>query len=419
MPVANTSLPSLESDNPSGGQAFSSGGQALGIRPIRLDFLDGLRGLAALYVVFAHLYMTVFSFQHGPLPRWLTLLISWMSIGRLAVDIFIVLSGYCLMLPVVRSAHGRLSGGLPQFFLRRARRILPPYYAALAVALLASALAPGIYPMIGVDWKSGPTVLASEAFGSHLLLIHNLSPRWIGAIDYPMWSVATEWQIYFFFALLLLPLWRRFGMAATLIASLVLGIALDRQFPAAYFHFLALFAMGMAGAVISVSPDEKWQRWREKLPWGLLAGALTTPLFLFLVWKHTMRGQFALPVDLIVGVITVFCLIACAQNLADPQLRPKMLLLRLFESRWAVTLGVFSYSLYLIHAIVLALVFQALRPCPFSATRTCLLYFGLGLPLSVLAAYGFHLLFERPFLRRRRNETAAELARDAALSPAP
>ena len=203
MPIAKRPLTSPTLPQNSSGE----------VRPVRLDFLDGLRGLAALHVVFARVYMTVFAFQHGPLPRWLTLLISWMSIGRFAVDVFIVLSGYCLMLPVVRSTQDRLSGGLRQFFLRRARRVLPPYYAALVVTLLASALIPNLYPTVGVDWKLGPVALGSGAVWSHVFMFHNLSPRWIGAIDYPMWSVATEWQIYlsFFFALLLLPLWRLSG----------------------------------------------------------------------------------------------------------------------------------------------------------------------------------------------------------------
>jgi hypothetical protein len=42
-----------------------------------------------------------------------------------------------------------------------------------------------------------------------------------------------------------------------------------------------------------------------------------------------------------------------------------------------------------------------------------------GVSLALVVSYGFHLLFERPFLRRRKQETSAEIARDAALSPAP
>ncbi|WP_410959855.1 acyltransferase family protein, partial [Salmonella sp. SAL4356] len=55
--------------------------------------------------------------------------------GHLAVSIFIVISGFCLALPVV-AAGDRMRDGSLNFFKRRARRILPPYYGALAFSLL-------------------------------------------------------------------------------------------------------------------------------------------------------------------------------------------------------------------------------------------------------------------------------------------
>src|ERR1035438_9577060 len=80
----------------------------------RLSFLDGLRGLAALYVV---LYHTHEQFKPGaPLESHFShlaaFLTGWMEQGHLGVDVFIVLSGYCLMLPVARSADGMLKGGV-------------------------------------------------------------------------------------------------------------------------------------------------------------------------------------------------------------------------------------------------------------------------------------------------------------------
>ena len=59
---------------------------------------------------------------------------------------------------------------------------------------------------------------------SHLLLIHNFNPDWHSKIDYPMWSVATEWQIYFLFPLVLLPVWKRFGAAAAVGAGFLIGL---------------------------------------------------------------------------------------------------------------------------------------------------------------------------------------------------
>src|SRR5215203_1884331 len=107
--------------------------------PPRLAFLDGLRGLAASYVVLHHAALLVPpSGLTGPatVARFL------LRHGHYAVAVFIVLSGYCLMLPVARDPLGRLPGGTLAFFGRRARRILPPYYAALVLCWALIALVP-------------------------------------------------------------------------------------------------------------------------------------------------------------------------------------------------------------------------------------------------------------------------------------
>ena len=75
---------------------------------VRLDFLDGIRGLSALYVVLYHAIppkaVVGTSAAHN-LVRKMTFPIHQ---GHLAVAIFIVLSGYCLMLPIAKSADGQL-----------------------------------------------------------------------------------------------------------------------------------------------------------------------------------------------------------------------------------------------------------------------------------------------------------------------
>src|SRR5437016_5916610 len=120
---------------------------------IRLDFLDGLRGLAALYVVLSHVYSEI-TWNGGAahLSHTLLHLLKPLSYGRYAVDVFIVLSGYCLMLPVARSADGKLRGGAGEYLKRRARRILPPYYAALALTLALAALVPWLRQGTGEYW---------------------------------------------------------------------------------------------------------------------------------------------------------------------------------------------------------------------------------------------------------------------------
>ena len=82
--------------------------------------------------------------------------------------------------------------------------------------------------------------------------------------------------------------------------------------------------------------------------------------------------------------------------------------------------GTFAYSMYLIHAPLLQVLWQTLF-VPLHARPLMLLaaYWLVGTPLIVGCAYLFFLAFERPFLNTRRKETLAETARDAALAPAP
>src|SRR6186713_3008000 len=95
----------------------------------RLEYLDGLRALAAIYVVLFHAGVG-FLDSERPLAGFARTLQRGLSYGHDAVAVFIVLSGYCLMLPVAR-ADGQFVRGVPNYFARRAWRILPPYFAAL------------------------------------------------------------------------------------------------------------------------------------------------------------------------------------------------------------------------------------------------------------------------------------------------
>lgn len=169
-----------------------------------MRYLDSLRGLAALYVVLHHAYMEVVGARVPVfLPIGVRVGTFWLGWGQTAVDVFIVLSWYCLMLPVARS-DGALQSGFWGYMGRRARRILPPYYAALILTLLVIHFVPGMNTAHGLRWDMALPTLKASVVGVHLLLIHTLRPWWAYAIDPPMWSVAVEWQIYFL--LLLLPL---------------------------------------------------------------------------------------------------------------------------------------------------------------------------------------------------------------------
>jgi peptidoglycan/LPS O-acetylase OafA/YrhL len=74
------------------------------------------------------------------------------------------------------------------------------------------------------------------------------------------------------------------------------------------------------------------------------------------------------------------------------------MLLRCLESKLLVRLGHFSYSLYLTHLPVVALCYFALAPARLSESARMFAMIGLGVPASLVVAYGFFWVFERRFV---------------------
>ncbi|MBD3880192.1 acyltransferase [Phormidium tenue FACHB-886] len=364
---------------------------------VRLRYLDGLRGLAALYVVLFHAYQEAdpeldgneFSIAIQFATRWLTH-------GRFSVAVFIVLSGYCLMLPVMRSADGQLRGGFWNYLKRRSQRILPPYYAALVLSLLLFIFIPeSLYPRMGMHWEFAYPVFTVGNLLSHAALVHNLHPDWIFKINGPMWSVATEWQIYFLFALVLLPLWRFLGLTLTVAIAIGVGLLpyflLPEFLLEACFWYLGLFAFGMAAAVASFSVQPALVK---NMPWGKLGIGLLVIAIAIRLWNGLPVWEGRIVEDFVVGGGIACLLVAWTHQLTGSQTKPSAIL-QLLQSRWAVALGMFSYSLYLVHMPVLGVAQLALSFLNLSDSKTLLALLTIVTPLSMLCAYGFYRVFER------------------------
>lgn len=381
---------------------------------IRLAYLDGLRGLAAFYVVIFHIYQECIT--RGEFAPVLMSVMKFFGEGEIAVSIFIVLSGYCLMLPIAQQGGSQLPGGLLNYFKRRSRRILPPYYAAVLVSLLLLALTLSWQFLTGFRWDTlshnfHPGIVPSlEVILAHGLMLHNLHEDWAFALNAPMWSVATEWQIYFLFPALLLPVYRRFGMIY------VVAIAFSFSLAPSYFvlkwpettacpWFLGLFALGMAGALINFSKKPSLSRWKNQIPWGIL----TALLWIGLLAKAALfPGPASLGISkglsCLTGVATACLLIYCTNYLVEENTKHQPRILRLFEAPTALMLGSFSYSLYLMHAPVVVLVHQFLLSQSLAPTATFLILLIVAVPLSLLTSYIFHLKFEKPFMSSNRKK---------------
>jgi peptidoglycan/LPS O-acetylase OafA/YrhL len=361
-------------------------------KPVRLAFLDGLRGLAALYVVFFHVYHPLANdvLQNGALRYTMI----WAMAGRYAVAVFIVLSGFVLMLPVTRAGDGSLRGGLTGFLRRRARRILPPYFASLALSLALVWLFEKPLSIAGRYGNALLPAFAPDNLIAHGLLLHNLSDAWIFKINSALWSVATEWQIYSLFAVVLLPVARRLPVWVCIPFGLLTGITVHMVgavTTSAAFWFIGLFAMGMLASELTFG------RTRWPLPWlplSALAFGAFVVTFAVLEFGSSWLGQTArmLLLDTLIGGATLCFIVACAQRpalgswLEGPVLR---------------ALGAFSYSLYLTHFPVLTITDAVLRDWQASPLQHLGGMLLLGVPLSIALSVVMYWLFERPTINHK------------------
>lgn len=368
-----------------------------------LDWLTGLRGVAALYVLLSHVWYHVWPavlppYGYGRYPedhiaRWT----GWLYYGHFGVVVFVVLSGFCLMRTVVLDG-GHLSGGPAAFFKRRALRILPPYYLALLLALALIALFVG-HPT-GTQWDISIPVTA-EGLLIHLFLLQDVFAT--TQINYVFWSIALEMHLYLLFPLLV-RLWQRHGAARVTLgtALLVYGTTVGLEtagvhdLPPQYVGLVACFVLGMAAAHLALDPATHAMASRNASALRLGAWALwSLAAACCAAWEHVVAENRLASLDALVAT-GVACLLTSASH-ADST---ETWVLRRPMFQWA---GRISYSLYLLHAPLLQLTWCGLiGPIPGDETRSFFLLLVSGIPISLFAAQLFYSFAEKPFLPASR-----------------
>jgi peptidoglycan/LPS O-acetylase OafA/YrhL len=364
--------------------------------PLYLPYLDGVRGLAALYVVVHHAWMISAQSWTGRTASVARLLFER---GHIAVDVFIVLSGFCLMLPVTHT-NGIIRGGVRHFFWKRAKRILPPYFVALTLCALAAVTV--LKRPTGTLWDRCIPLTLSGAI-THVLLVHELFRSTFLQINAVFWSVAVEWKIYFLFPLLVAG-FRKFGAAAAALFAIPLSYLLlmvlrhtpiNTDTAGVSCHYIGLFVLGMMGAEIGFSAKAACRVARTRVPW--MAMVFIASIAALLASRVKLRHENLTPFnDLFIGIWSAVLLTALA-------IRKQGILHRAAAWRPLAFLGTFGYSLYLIHLPLLQLFWQyGLAGWKISPGQELAMMLLIAVPLATVAAYLFFLAFERPFLTRRR-----------------
>jgi peptidoglycan/LPS O-acetylase OafA/YrhL len=320
-------------------------------RPLSFTTIQAGRGIAALLVVLYHATVTIADRKYWGEP----VLGSLFSFGHAGVPFFFVLSGF-IILWIHEKDIGRPER-VGRYLWRRAARIYPPYWAvSLFILAVYAAL-----PAIGAAHPVDPMGLIQS-----LALVG--APQ--SSILSVGWTLFHEILFYAVFALLIVNL--RAGLAA--FAS---WFALCLLFPdAGYFSATInlLFAMGLAAA---------WAVRRYRIPGPLLLfwGGILVFLAVAVCERIVWQGEKAPP--LLYGIGATMSLVgAVALERTHGWRAPRPLTL----------LGDASYSLYLVHVLIVSATAKAILPLPKEAA------FAVIVCSSIAGGFIFHFLFERPTL---------------------
>lgn len=341
----------------------------------RLAFADGLRGLAALWVVLYHmaegshieaiktvlpsyLYQTVFEF------------------GHLGVPIFFVLSGYVMGL----TAHNVTfnSKNSFKFLARRITRLTPPYYFAIVFAVSAM--------LFKAKLLGSPITIPSvNVFTQHAFFLQGIfeSPQ----INIVFWTLCIEVQFYLIFALLiyisdtiqckLLPnhnIRNYILIAAAMIAiSWPLGLIETSFWPGGFIGFWYSFLSGTLTCL-------GWKKGGR-----LIAIALAYNILILIIGLKLL-DSFAITA----GITAILLLIASHRNKMGEWLNWK----------WLQWVGIISYSLYLLHNPITGASFRLVNKFTYvDSLLNDLLGMILCLSASFFISYITYLIVEKPSIK--------------------
>jgi peptidoglycan/LPS O-acetylase OafA/YrhL len=369
--------------------------------------LDGLRALAVLLVIAVHTAGAV-GLPWGVLGPLDYVVYS----GQLGVDLFFALSGFLITTLILREEKGQVAAGLQQgfdlgaFYVRRALRILPPFYLVIGSLLLLS----------GTPWLHTvrpASEIRAEAPGA---LLSILTFWWnyygyVRAVDVGqglviVWSLCVEEHFYLLWPVTLVCVRSARGRAAVA-AVVCFGVPL-----------LRLLAV-LGGEPLSVRSAATHLR-LDAITWGVLvaiardagwlpsAGQRRRLLVLAAAPVLVMLGRGDLLVSpngtflgFVVGQAAAALLAALL--VVEVAEAPRSALTRALDLPPIAWMGRISYGMYLLHCPAIDVArLVAMRGKVTPSPAHFLLTFALVVAVTAALASVMFLLWERPFQRLRR-----------------
>ena len=215
-----------------------------------------------------------------------------------------------------------------------------------------------------------------------------------------MWSVATEWQIYFIFPLLIW-LWRKYEITGSIIIANILGVLLALKFSLIHPWYIGLFSFGMGASIICFSKDKLYEKLRT-FNWSLFSKISTAAIIILFIAITLKDDGKPIISETLVGFFISIIIINL--TLSEINQKKRTLLLRFFNYKPVITLGAFSYSIYLIHSPILAFINLMALKTSIDINIRLLLMFFVAVPIAVAISYLFYLIVERNFIPSKKDK---------------
>ncbi|PZF04662.1 acyltransferase [Curtobacterium sp. MCLR17_040] len=394
-------------------------------RAPRLDLahIDGMRGILAAFVVVAHTVQ--FTGVAGSVATSMPFVYRVLSAGDLRVPAFIAISGFTMMIAVSGRHDLRLGTSYGAYAKRRIRRLVPPYLAALVLALALIAFVPVMNEPHGTVWDDKLPVTL-QGIVTHVFLLHNLSPEWITSINGTLWSLPIEMQLTLLMPVLLL-LWRRTHPVVVIVVSFALAVLSIATGVGAWSapHFLGVFGVGMYGAFLVIGSEDDLRRRRPRAVQRMLRHQRSVLVVALVVLTAAFAQVAAAPGIVhgaVTGTVAGFGITLLLMVLAEGQRTGRVGthgVRRFLGGRRLVQSGLVSYSVFLVHSPLLALGNLLLLPLGLPTPAQFGLMLFVVAPVVVAVCVVFAVLVERPFMNSHQRALLGELFGRRAVPDAP
>jgi peptidoglycan/LPS O-acetylase OafA/YrhL len=361
-----------------------------------IEAIDGLRTIAVLGVIWTHIWM---SFDNIPWKIGSIDVNRIISFGRNGVDLFFVISGFCMYFMYGSKVDIFGIDNYKTFLVKRWTRIAPAFYFLIVVESLLFLYHIGVFPY--------------QSFFYHLFFINIFLP--VNPFSPHYWSLATEWHFYLVFPFLFI----RNKEHKQLVFRIMILILICLIFRLVLFHEHSEDLVNK----ITIDSSAIWYRFVE-FGFGIIVGKFYLS---GVALPKAFRGLPGLALAFAIAYLGRICMLTEFVNLfgkyafivrafGEPVMTfgfalilynvitTKTIVSRLISSKPFLFIGKISYSMYLWHLLIAGWIsrwiIHIIGESLFSFNLAIIVSLIVVIPLSWLS---FKLL-EEPYFRKYRVE---------------